>query len=65
MSHTRAPLTSFRLDHRFGPTLTYPSTTRRLDDTAGISGDLDPTIPTIIPLWGVSIRFFLTRIDTL
>ena len=30
------PLTSLRLDHQFGPTLTYPSTTRRPDDTAGV-----------------------------
>ena len=29
-------LTSLRLDHRFGPTLTYPSTTRCPDDTAGV-----------------------------
>ena len=27
---------SLRLDHRFGPTLTYPSTTRNPDDTAGV-----------------------------
>ena len=36
LSHTSTPLTSLRLDHRFGPTLTYPSTTRRPDDMAGI-----------------------------
>ena len=36
MSHTLTPLTSLRLDHRLGPTLTYPSTTRRSDDTAGV-----------------------------
>ena len=27
---------SLRLDHRFGPTLTYPLTTRCPDDTAGV-----------------------------
>ena len=36
LSHTWTPLTSLRLDHRLGPTLTYPSTTRCPDDTAGV-----------------------------
>ena len=36
MSHTSISLTSLRLDHRLGPTLTYPSTTRCPNDTAGV-----------------------------
>ena len=36
LSHTSTPLTSLRLNHLFGPTLTYPSTTWCPDDTAGI-----------------------------
>ena len=36
MHHPTSLTTSLHLDHQFGPTLTYPSTTRDLDDTAGV-----------------------------
>ena len=36
MHHTTSPMMSPRLDHWFGPTLTYPSTTHCPDNMAGV-----------------------------
>ena len=40
MGHTTSPMRSLHLNHRFGPTLTYLSTTRGPDDKAGITKTL-------------------------
>ena len=40
LRHTASSLTSLRLDHQFGPTLTYLSTTRGPDDMAGVTASV-------------------------